>query len=201
MLFTPLISAGIERLLNTVLYRDSALKLARQQVQGKVLCLSLQEFATPLVLVFAEQQVDVLNHWQDKANANVTTRLVVLMQLRDRGQLTRLIRNGDLDVQGDMQFVQQVVALLDLARGDLAYWLSCGLGDVGGETLSRCLYASAGWLKRAAADVQCHLAQVLTEEWRLAPGVQEVNGFADESVALAGESDRLSRRLDKLEDK
>ena len=60
MPFTPLVTAGIETALNTFLWRDKALKPARQRLLGKVLRVQLQDFATPVVLVFSERQVDVL---------------------------------------------------------------------------------------------------------------------------------------------
>ena len=48
----------------------------------------------------------------------VITRLSVLWPLRNRQQLTALIRSGDLEVQGDLQVVQNMVALCDLAEFD-----------------------------------------------------------------------------------
>ena len=46
MPFTPLVTAGIETALNTFLWRDKALKPARQRLLGKVLRVQLQDFAT-----------------------------------------------------------------------------------------------------------------------------------------------------------
>ena len=68
MPFTPLVTAGIETALNTFLWRDKALKPARQRLLGKVLRVQLQDFATPVVLVFSERQVDVLSAWDGEAD-------------------------------------------------------------------------------------------------------------------------------------
>lgn len=202
MLFMPLISAGIERLLNGALYREPALQAARQRLHGKILRLSLQEFSTPLVLVFSEQQLDVLNHWQDETDATVTTRLVVLAKLRDRQQLTGLIQSGDLQVKGDIRLVQHVAALLDLALSDPAHWIAYRTGDVAAQGITRLLSAGTGWIKRTANNTERYLAQALTEEWRLAPGQSEVNGFfAHETAELVRDCESLTRRLDKLEGK
>lgn len=202
MLFMPLISAGIERLLNGALYREPALQAARQRLHGKILRLSLQEFSTPLVLVFSEQQLDVLNHWQDETDATVTTRLVVLAKLRDRQQLAGLIQSGDLQVKGDIRLVQHVAALLDLALSDPAHWIAYRTGDVAAQGITRLLSAGTGWIKRTANNTERYLAQALTEEWRLAPGQSEVNGFfAHETAELVRDCESLTRRLDKLEGK
>ena len=65
---------GIETALNTFLWRDKALKPARQRLLGKVLRVQLQDFATPVVLVFSERQVDVLSAWDGEADCTVITR-------------------------------------------------------------------------------------------------------------------------------
>ena len=57
MPFKPLVTAGIETALNTFLWRDKALKPARQRLLGKVLRVELKELSTPVVLVFSERQV------------------------------------------------------------------------------------------------------------------------------------------------
>ena len=102
----PLVTAGVENLLNTFLYRSPALKSARTRLQGKVLRVDLKGFSTPLVLVFSERQVDVLGAWEGEADCTVITYASVLPKLRDRQQLTTLIRSGELEVQGDIQVVQ-----------------------------------------------------------------------------------------------
>ncbi|VDY46074.1 Protein YigP clustered withubiquinone biosynthetic genes [Salmonella enterica subsp. arizonae] len=106
MPFKPLVTAGIERLLNTFLYRSPALKSARTRLQGKVLRVELKGFSTPLVLVFSERQIDVLGAWEGEADCTVITQAGVLPKLRDRQQLAALIRSGELEVQGDIQVVQ-----------------------------------------------------------------------------------------------
>lgn len=99
MPFKPLVTAGIENVLNAFLYRAPALKAARQRLNGKVLRIVLKEFSTPLVLVFSERQLDVLGEWEGDADCSVITRMSVLPKLRDRQQLTALIRSGELEVE------------------------------------------------------------------------------------------------------
>ena len=96
MPFKPLVTAGIENVLNAFLYRAPALKAARQRLNGKVLRVVLKEFSTPLVLVFSERQLDVLGEWEGEADCSVITHMSVLPKLRDRQQLTALIRSGEL---------------------------------------------------------------------------------------------------------
>mgnify|MGYP001014644556 FL=1 len=53
MPFKPLVTAGIESLLNTFLYRSPALKTARSRLLGKVLRVEVKGFSTSLILVFS----------------------------------------------------------------------------------------------------------------------------------------------------
>jgi ubiquinone biosynthesis protein UbiJ len=201
MPFKPMVAAGIERVLNTFLYRASALASARQRLYGKVLRVVLQEFSSPFVLVFSEQQIDVLSEWEGEADCSVITQLRVLPKLRDRQQLTALIRSGELEVQGDIQVVQNLVSLADLAEFDPAEVLAPWTGDIAAEGISKFLRGGARLLRHGVQRQQRYVAEVLTEEWRLAPGALEVAWFAEETSAVERATEALAQRLDKLEGK
>lgn len=201
MPFTSLITAGIEGVLNTFLYREQALKGPRQRLQGKVLRVVLKEFSVPLVLAFSEKQLDVLSQWEGEADCSVITRLSVLPKLQDRQQLTALIRSGELEVQGDLQVVQNFVALLDLAEFDPAEVLAPYTGDIAAEGISKVMRRGGSLLKKSLKRNQHYLAEALTEEWRVAPGKLEVAWFSEEISAVERSVEALTKRLDKLEGK
>jgi len=199
MPITPLITAGIEGVMNTFLYQDRALKSARLRLQGKVLRIALREFSTPLVLIFGEKQVDVLGRWEGETDCSVTTRLSVLPELRNRQQLTALIRRGDLEVEGDIQVVQNLVSLMDLAEFDPAELLAPYIGDIAAEGLGKVFRTSAKLVKKSVKRNQRYLAEAVTEEWRMAPGPLEIAWFAEETDALSRSLDALISRLERLE--
>ncbi|MGB7802638.1 ubiquinone biosynthesis protein UbiJ [Buttiauxella sp.] len=198
---TALITAGIENLLNTFLWQDRGLKAARQRLVGKVLRVELKEFASPLVLVFSEQQLDVLGQWEGEADCLVKTGLSTLPKLRDRQQLTALIRSGELEVQGDLQVVQNWVALMDLAEFDPAELLAPYIGDIAAEGISKVIRGGSQFLIKGFSRNQQYLSEAITEEWKMAPGSLEVAWFAEETAAVERKVDALVARLDKLENK
>jgi len=195
----PLISAGIEGVLNRFLWKEVSLKPARQRLYGKVLRVEISEFSTPLILAFSEQQLDVLSQWEGQADCTVITRLGALSELRDRTQLTALIRRGDLEVQGDLPVVQNLVSLIDLAEFDPTEWIAPYVGDIAAETLSKVLRHSGNFFKKTFDSQRRYLAEAVVEEWCLAPGHLEVAWFSEETIALASAVDALNKRLDKLE--
>ena len=157
--------------------------------------------ATPVVLVFSERQVDVLSAWDGEADCTVITRLSVLPKLRNRQQLTALIRSGDLEVQGDLQVVQNMVSLCDLAEFDPAELLAPYTGDIVAEGVGKVLRGGAQFLLKGAERQQRYVAEAITEEWRLAPGPLELAWFAEETAAVERAVDALTKRLEKLEGK
>ena len=197
----PLVTAGIENVLNAFLYRAPALKTARQRLNGKVLRIVLKEFSTPLVLVFSERQLDVLGEWEGEADCSVITHMSVLPKLRDRQQMTVLIRSGELEVEGDIQVVQNFVALSDQAEFDPAELLAPYIGDIAAEGISKTLRTGSAFLRKGLLRQQRYAAEVLTEEWRMAPGPLEVAWFAEETAAVERAVDVLTKRLEKLEGK
>ncbi|MEB6334474.1 ubiquinone biosynthesis protein UbiJ [Serratia rhizosphaerae] len=201
MLLTPLLTGVLETSLNSLLFRDRSMKAARQRLAGKVLRIELQEFSAPLVLIFSEQRVDVLGQSEDAADCTVQTRIPVLLKLRDRQQLSPLMRSGELVVEGDIQVVQQLVGLLDLAEWDPAEWLAPYIGDIAAQGITQVMGKGACLLKSGLQRQQRYVAETLTEEWRVAPGPLEVVWFNEEVDAATRSLEALLARMDKLEGK
>ncbi|WP_380184530.1 SCP2 domain-containing protein [Kalamiella sp. sgz302252] len=201
MTITPLLTAGLETALNQILYRDRGLKAARQRLNGRSLAIELAELNKPLIFIFSERQVDVLGDWSDTPDCKVKTRLATLRKLRDRQQLTTLIRSGELEVEGDLQVVQQFSALIDLAELDPAEYLAPWIGDIAAQGLSQAAKRGLQFVRGNLDRKQSYLSQALTEEWRLAPGGLELAWFAEEVDAAARELAALETRLKQLEGK
>ncbi|MFV9670784.1 ubiquinone biosynthesis protein UbiJ [Pantoea sp. KXB25] len=201
MNLTPLITAGLETALNRILYRDRGLRSARQRLNGRVLTLRLKEFSHPLVLVFSEQQLDVLADWQDRSDCTVITSLKTLPKLRDRQQLTPLIRSGELQVDGDLQVVQQFSALMDLAELDPAEYLAPWVGDIAAQGISQRSQQALRFFRGEVQRRQDYLGQAITEEWRVAPGSLELAWFSEEVDAMERSLEALDARLAQLEAK
>lgn len=199
MLFVPLIAGVIETSLNSLLFRDRHMQSVSHRLSGKTLKLNLHELSTSLTLIFSVNHIDVVGQWEQPTDCTLTTQLPVLFRLRDRQQLSTLLRNGEVIVEGDMQVIQQFVALIDLAEWDPAEWLSPYIGDVAAETLSQGFQSSTRKIKQWVDHQQDYLSQAVTEEWRLAPGKLEVLHFSDETEILSQQVDALAKRIEKLE--
>lgn len=201
VLLSPLITAAIETSLNSVLFRDNSMKAARLRLAGKVLRIELREVSFPLLLVFSERQVDVLSQWSGEADCRVKTDVAVLAKLRDRQQLSPLMRSGELIVEGDIQVVQQLVALLDLAEWEPAEWLAPYIGDIAAESIGQIVHKSSRFLSKQLRQQQHYVAEAITEEWKIAPAPLEVVWFNEEVDAIVRATEALSARLATMETK
>ena len=201
MLLTPLLTAAIETPLNFLLFKDRSMKAARTRLAGKVLRVELQELSSPLTFVFSEQKIDVLGQWDGATDCTVTSRISSLRKLRDRQQLSPMMRSGELVVDGDISVVQQFSALLDMAEFEPAEFLAPYIGDIAAQGLSQAVQGGFNFLQKSLKHQQSYVAQTLTEEWKMAPGPLEVVWFSDEVTALKRELDALDKRIEKLEGK
>ncbi|RLM19779.1 hypothetical protein BIY29_16265 [Brenneria alni] len=199
MLITSVLTATLETALNQLLFRDRSMKAARQRLHGKTLQIELSELKVPLVLIFSEHRLDVISEWGEQTDCQLKTRLPVLIKLRDRQHLSSLMRSGDLIIDGDIQVAQQFIGLLDLAEFDPAEWLAPYLGDVVAQGASQTAQKTLGVFNRILRRQQQALSEMLTEEWRLAPGKLENAWFQDEMAILEKSVESLAERLAKLE--
>jgi len=194
-----LVTAALETGLNRWLYQDAFMKPARQRLKGKVLRVELAELDSPVILAFGEAQVDVLAAWDSPADCTLKTRAAALPALRQRRQLAALLKQGDLEVEGDLQVLQQFAALLDMAELDPAEMLAPYLGDVVAEGLTQKVHAHVCGLRHRLREHRVQLGQVVSEEWRLSPSALEMAWFSDEVDVMDRAGTILAARLDKLE--
>ncbi|MGL5990893.1 MAG: ubiquinone biosynthesis accessory factor UbiJ [Plesiomonas sp.] len=194
----PLVTGVLETALNALISQNTDAKSALLRLKGRVLVLQLREFSAPLVLVFSDQ-VDILAAWEGEADCRIHTDLLTLSALRDRRQITRLIREQALDVQGDIQLLQPVQTLFEQLDLDPATLLAPYTGDIVAHGVSRVLRGTLQAVQQQHQRNEHYVAQVLTEEWRLAPGGLEVAYFADQVDALAVQLAGIEQRLARLE--
>lgn len=143
----------------------------------------------------------MLADWQDRSDCTVITSLKTLPKLRDRQQLTPLIRSGELQVEGDLQVVQQFSALMDLAELDPAEYLAPWVGDIAAQGISQRSQQALRFFKGEVQRRQDYLGQAITEEWRVAPGSLELAWFSEEVDAMERSLEALDARLAQLEAK
>lgn len=200
MPFDPLVTAVIETSLNTFVNDDPALVRRLSRLKGQIIQVHLKELNKTLTFVFS-QQIDVLSEYEGQPDCYLSLNLSVLPELREQSNITKLIKQDKLILEGDIQLAQKFAQLMTDCKPDLEEWLSRVTGDVVAHTLVQGVKNVGGLVAKQATKHQNHLAQVLTEEWKIAPAPLEVAHFCDQVDDVKSSAARLEAKLNALLEK
>ncbi|MGF1752202.1 SCP2 domain-containing protein [Vibrio makurazakiensis] len=200
MPFDPLVTAVIETSLNTLVNDDPELVRRLSRLKGQVIQVNLKELNKTLTFVFS-QQIDVLADYEGKPDCYLSLNLSVLPELREQSNITQLIKQDKLILDGDIQLAQKFAQLMTDCKPDIEEWLSRVTGDVVAHTLVQGIKNVGGFVSQQANKHQNHLAQVLTEEWKIAPAPLEVAHFCDQVDDVKSTAARLEAKLNALLEK
>ncbi|MBY7813665.1 ubiquinone biosynthesis accessory factor UbiJ [Vibrio fluvialis] len=200
MPFEPLITAVIESSLNTLIKDDPELGRRLARLKGQVIQVHLKEINKTLTFIFS-QQIDVLANYEGEPDCYLSLNLSVLPELREQANITKLIKQDKLVLEGDIQLAQKFSQLMTDCKPDIEEWLSRVTGDVVAHTMVQGAKNVGALLSAQVSKHQNHLAQVLTEEWRVAPGPLEIAYFCDQVDDVKSQAARLESRLNQLLEK
>lgn len=197
MAFDSLVCAALETALNGVITRDADSQRRLARLKGRTIRVSLQEWNKQFVFAFS-QRVDVLNHYEAQPDCALSLSLAALPKLQQKANITALIKADQLMLDGDIDVAQQFSQLLSGLQFDIAEWLSPYMGDVMAHTVVS--HAQKRWQQanQLASRQQRYLGEVLTEEWRVAPGPLEVAYFSDQVDEIRSDVARLEARFKQL---
>ncbi|MDH5896112.1 ubiquinone biosynthesis accessory factor UbiJ [Vibrio splendidus] len=200
MPFDPLVTAVIETSLNTFVNDDPALVRRLSRLKGQIIQVNLKELNKTLTFVFS-QQIDVLSEYEGQPDCYLSLNLSVLPELREQSNITKLIKQDKLILEGDIQLAQKFAQLMTDCKPDLEEWLSRVTGDVVAHTVVQGVKNVGGFVAKQATKHQNHVAQVLTEEWKIAPAPLEVVLFCDQVDDVKSSVARLEAKLNALLEK
>jgi ubiquinone biosynthesis protein UbiJ len=190
----------IETSLNTLIKDDPNLGRRLARLKGQVIQVHLKELNKTLTFVFS-QQIDVLANYEGKPDCYLSLHLSVLPELREQANITKLIKQDKLVLEGDIQLAQKFSQLMTDCKPDIEEWLSRVTGDVVAHTVVQGAKNVGSLLTSQFNKHQNHLAQVLTEEWRIAPAPLEIAYFCDQVDDVKSQAARLEAKLAALLEK
>lgn len=205
---SALVSAFIESGINKLLRLDeeSAARLA--SLQGSRLIVYLEPLPNAFMLVFGER-VDVLSVYEsfDETVANlspldccISTSIQTLPQLKETNQLTRLIQQNKLNVEGELAVAQKASGLFQQLDIDIEEIIASKTNDVFAYQSVKTVKTAHEKASNMVAALARNLGNVMVEEKPVAAHRLAVMHFSDEVNALRDDTARLEARLKQLED-
>lgn len=197
MPFEPLVTAVIESTLNTLINDDPELGRRLSRLKGQTIQVHLKEWNKTFTFLFS-QQIDVLAHYEGQPDCYLSLNLSVLPQLREQANITDLIKQDKLILEGDLQLAQKFAQLMTDCKPDVEEWLSRLTGDVLAHSLVQGAKNTGRLVAKQFSKQRSYCAQVITEEWRLSPAPLEIAHFCDQVEAVSRQVECLEQRLNQL---
>lgn len=197
ILLQQLAHSFLEPLINNLLKDDASAKEKLTRLNGKSFSVQLINLSIQLKLSVINDKL-LLSNNTEGADCKVVTSTEHLKQLSDASQLTKLIKEDKLELEGDLAIAQAFSSLL--MDNDIN-WQNALAKYVGDGVAYRILAKAeslAQLFKNKSTDANYTLSTLMTDELKVAPTEQEVTNFSVQVDDLAAKVDRLSAQLNQL---
>ena len=171
-----------------------------RELHHQVIGIKLSQLPWTLYFIFADE-ILILSQYEGKVATRVNVDLTTLYQLREGANLTELIKQDRLSLEGDLSVLQSFSRFIQTLKFDIAEPLSRYLGDAPTHMLTRHAKQTQQGLLKVFHKTQSHLAQLATEEYRIAPHKLEYIQFSDHVDSLHQDLEQLSQRIKHLSHK
>ncbi|MGI2260261.1 ubiquinone biosynthesis accessory factor UbiJ [Shewanella sp. GXUN23E] len=195
-----LLCATIESALNQMI-AQAPQEYARAKLDGKLVRIRLTQLPFALTLVFTRRQVQVQSRHDGEVSVNVSADAATLVKLGEGAQLTELIKQDKLQLEGDLATLQALSQFLQQNPLDLAEPVSRYLGDAPTHKLFATLKSGQTLASKVLRGTRDHLSELAIEEYRIAPGRLEYLHFKDQLDDLCRDVGDVQSRIQKLMDK
>ena len=172
----------------------------QHQLHNKVIKLQLSQLSFPLYLLF-NQQIQVYSYYTGDVGVTVDADLTTLYQLTEGSNLTELIKQDKLCIDGDMATLQAFSHYLQQNPFDFAELFSKYIGDVPTHFLENSFKQGKALTQKIYQQTQLHLRELAIEEYRLIPNKLEFYAFKDDLEDLIIDINQAEARLLKLQNK
>ncbi|GGI88019.1 DUF1243 domain-containing protein [Shewanella gelidii] len=168
-----------------------------RNLHGKVFCIQLSQLSWPIYLVFAKE-MQVLSHYEGDVDVTVSADLTTLYQVTEGANLTELIKQDRLKIEGDLTLLQSFSHYLQQTQFDFAEPLSRYIGDAPTHFLVSGAQAAKSGLNDVFRKSISHMEQLATQEYRVAITPIDLVHFQDQVETLSLATDALEQKIKTL---
>lgn len=202
LLLPQVLTASIELLINKALQLNTQ-SINTSGLAHRTLTLSLTELPFPLSFTFNKipNSVEVIVRAKaEQSHCTISTSISTLKELKAQASLTQLIKQDQLDVEGDLNVAQQFAQVAQTLQIDWQTELAKHLGDVPTHNILHFGNKITNKVVKTTKQVESDVAEYLVHEKRLVVTSSQIKAFSQQVTAVANKLETLSKRIDKLID-
>lgn len=192
---------AIETAFNGLIKRSPHTVSILRKLAGKMLEVQLTSPNLHFFILFSESRTDWLGQYEGETDCSVALQASALPKLADKTQLSALINDKSLVLNGDLQVLQHFSTLLDELEKDPAELLSPLLGDIAAQAVSNLGKSLVGKISTQFNQNAQHLADNLMTERSVLVHRLQVADFCDQVAELAQQAGKLEQKITKWEAK
>ncbi len=172
---------------------DNSLESLEQQT----LALELAELSFPLSFTANDDKI-LVRSLTEHSDCTITTSLKVLRQLKAEKELTSLIKQGELDVSGDIKVAQRFAALVENLNIDWQSELAKHIGDVPTHKLTQFGKKITKKISSVGQKIQADTSEYIVHEQRLVVTKNQIERFNQQVDSISIEVDKAAMRIQQL---
>ncbi|ARD44195.1 SCP2 sterol-binding domain-containing protein [Colwellia sp. PAMC 21821] len=197
LMFAQALSALLETVINQFLRYNLHGTKALKPLSGKTLTVKLAELPFPLSFTISHEKIHVTTS-DEHNDCCIITSISTLIELNKEQQLTDLIKNDKLDIQGDLKVAQRFSEIAQTLDIDWQSELAKRIGDIPAYKLGELGRQLVKKLNFASQQIQADASEWLVHEKRLMVTAAEISYFSDDVEQLAQKAHVLSQRIEQL---
>lgn len=198
LMLPQFITAGLETLLNKLIAHTEYCEPYLRKLDNKVLTVKPQKLHFPLYFVFSQQGIDLFTQYEGEPDCSVEIAPNLLFHMPKKAELSQFINDKSILLQGDLQVLQEFVALIEFIEKDPAELLSHYIGDVAAQSAVDFLRKLNQILKYKISQSQQFWGERLTEEWQVVTPSLAIADFCDQVKILEKDTVLLEQKVTKL---
>ena len=187
----------LEKILNKALSLNIHGLQVLTPLEQKTLTLELAELAFSISFSINQQTI-LVTTLTERSDCQLKTSISTLVELQKEQQLTELIKQGKLDILGDIKVAQQFASVFEQLTIDWQSELAQHIGDIPTYKLSQFSLWLTDKMTFASQQIQADASEWLVHEKRLVVTNSQISAFNQQVKEVTSDVANIERRLAKL---
>jgi ubiquinone biosynthesis protein UbiJ len=166
-------------------------------VEQKTLTILLTELGFPLSFSINENKI-LVTSLTERSDCSINTSIKTLLELKNEQQVTALIKQEKLDVQGDIKVAQQFTHIAESLDIDWQSEIAKHIGDIPTYKLSLLGKKLASKFSFTRQQIQADASEWLVHEKRLVVTSSQLDNFSQQVTDITKKTNAISERIQRL---